>query len=62
LNDEAQLAYIYSHLVCTSKFALPPTAHNFKGGHPTFELLIDIFQLIKKALKDLRLLHGDFLV
>jgi len=59
LNDESQLAYIYSHLVCASNFALPPTTHNIRGSYLTFELLVDIFQLIEKALEDLRLLDGD---
>jgi hypothetical protein len=58
-NDEAKLACIYSHLVCASKFTMPPTSHNIRGSYPTFELLIETLQLIKKALEDLRLINGD---
>jgi hypothetical protein len=43
LNDESQLAYIYSHLVCESKFALPPITLNVRGNHPTFKLSVDTF-------------------
>jgi hypothetical protein len=27
-NDDVELAYIYSHLMCASKFGMPPTSHN----------------------------------
>ncbi len=37
-NDNGQLAYVYSHIVCASKFAMPPTLHIVKGNYPTFEL------------------------
>jgi hypothetical protein len=58
-NDEAELAYIYSHLVCASKFTMPPTAHNIHGSSPTFELLVETLQLIEKALEDLKFINGD---
>jgi hypothetical protein len=58
-NDNAQPAYIYSHLVCATKFTMPPTSHNVRGNYPTFELPNDILQLIEEALKDLRLYNGD---
>jgi hypothetical protein len=37
-NDNGQLAYIYSHIVCASKFVMPPTSHTLKQNYPTFEL------------------------
>lgn len=27
-NDDVEPAYIYSHLMCASKFGIPPTSHN----------------------------------
>lgn len=27
-NDDVELAYIYSHLMCASKFGMLPTSHN----------------------------------
>jgi hypothetical protein len=42
-NDTGQLVYVYSHIVCTSKFAMPPTLHIIKRDYPTFELANDIF-------------------
>jgi hypothetical protein len=58
-NDEANSAYIYSHLVCASKFAMPPTSHNVHGSYPTFELQNETLQLIEETLEDLHVLHGD---
>jgi hypothetical protein len=58
-NDEVKLAYIYSHLMCASKFAMPPTSHNVHGSYPTFELQNETLQLIEEALEDLHVLHGD---
>jgi hypothetical protein len=58
-NDEVRLAYIYSHLVCASKFAMPPTSHNVHGSYSTFELQNETLQLIEKVFEDLHVLHGD---
>jgi hypothetical protein len=58
-NDDSLFAYIYSHLVCVLKLAMPPTSHNIRGNYPSFELLIETFQLMEEALEDLRLLDGD---
>jgi hypothetical protein len=38
---------------------MPPTSHNIHGSYPTFEFLVETFQLIEKALEDLRLINGD---
>jgi len=56
-NDRGQPAYVYSQIVCASKFAMPPTPHDVKGNYPTFELPSSTFQLIEKPLEDLRLMH-----
>jgi hypothetical protein len=53
-NDDAPLAYIYSHLVYASKFAMPPTSHSIRGSYPTFELPNETLILIEETLKDLR--------
>jgi hypothetical protein len=58
-NDNGQHAYVYSHIVCASKFAMPPTLHTIKGNYPTFELPNDTLQLIEESFKDLRLMHND---
>jgi hypothetical protein len=39
-NHDLKHAYVYSHLMCASNFAMPPS-HNIKGSYPTFELLIE---------------------
>ncbi len=59
-NDDVPHAYIYSHLVCASKFAMPPTAHSVRGSYPTFELPNETLHLIKEALEDLRHLDVEF--
>jgi len=59
-NDDAPLAYIYSHLICASKFAMPPTSHSVKGSYPTFELPNETLHLTEKALEDLRHLDVEF--
>jgi hypothetical protein len=59
-NDDVPLAYIYSHLVCASKFAMPPTSHSVIRSYPTFELPNETFHLIEKALEDLRHLDAEF--
>jgi hypothetical protein len=46
-NDSGQPTYVYSHIVCASKFVMPPTSHIVKGNYPTFELPNDTFQLIE---------------
>jgi hypothetical protein len=38
---------------------MPPTLHNICGSYPTFELHVEILQLIEEALEDLRLINGD---
>jgi hypothetical protein len=56
---QSLLIYIYSHLVCVSKFAMPPTSHNIRGSYSNFELPVETLQLIEETLEDLRLLDGD---
>jgi hypothetical protein len=58
-NDGAKPTYIYSHLVCASKFTTPPASHNICGSYPTFKLPIKTLQSIEKALENLRLINGD---
>ncbi len=43
-NEEVEPVYIYSHLVCVSKFTMPPTSHNIRGSYPTFELPVETHQ------------------
>jgi len=58
-NDSGQPSYVYSHIVCTSNFAMPPTSHTVKENYPTFELPNDTLQLIIKSFEDIRLMHND---
>ncbi len=58
-NDNGQFVYVYSHILCASKFAMPPTLQIIKGNYPAFELPNDILQLIKESLENLRLMHND---
>jgi hypothetical protein len=46
-NDSQQPTYVYSHIVCESKFAMPATLHIVKRNYPTFELPNETFQLIE---------------
>ncbi len=46
-NNGTTPDYVYSHIVCASKFVIPPTLHSVKGNHPTYELLNEILQFIK---------------
>jgi hypothetical protein len=48
-NDSGQLAYVYFHIVCASKFVMPPTLHIVKGNYPTFEFPNETLQLIKES-------------
>jgi hypothetical protein len=60
-NDNVEPTYIYSHLACASNFGMLPTSHNVKGNYPTFELPINMLQLIEEVLEDLKQLHGDLI-
>jgi hypothetical protein len=44
-NDDAQPAYVYSNLVCATKFIMPPTSHNVRGNYATFEPPNDHFSI-----------------
>jgi len=50
-NDGIAPIYVYSHIVCASKFVMPPTLHSVRGNCPTYELINEIFQLIEKTLE-----------
>lgn len=58
-NNGVAPTYVYSHIVCASKFVMPPTSHSVKGNHPTYELLNETLQLIKKTLEDCWAMDDD---
>jgi hypothetical protein len=57
--DNGQPTYVYFHIVCASKFVIPPTLHVVKGNYLTFELSYEILQLIEESFEDLRLMQND---
>jgi len=58
-NDGIVPAYVYSHIICASKFVMPPTSHNERGNHPTYELPNETLQLIKETLEDRHAMDDD---
>ncbi len=58
-NDDIVPAYVYSHIICASKFVMPPTSHNVTGNHPTYELPNETLQLIKETLEDRHAMDDD---
>ncbi len=57
LRDDKPLAYVFNHLVITSKSSLPPTTHMVKGVHATYELSNDAISVIMAAIEDTQLLN-----
>jgi hypothetical protein len=52
LRDDKPLAYVFSHLVLTSKFSLPPTTDTVKKAYATYELSNDAISAIIPIVKD----------
>jgi hypothetical protein len=50
------LLHVFSNLVLTSKFSLPPTIHMVKGAYATYELSNDAISVIMVVVEDTQLL------
>lgn len=48
--SESNVAYIPPHLVCASKFSMPPANHRVKGGHQVYYLEDETLELIRAAI------------
>ena len=51
LRSDREPNTVYSHLVLTSKFSLPPIAHPLKSRCAGYELRVDVKEIIEDALK-----------
>jgi hypothetical protein len=47
---------VYTHVVLTSKFSMPPTLHAVKGRFASYELKLDVKDIIEDALSAVVLL------
>jgi hypothetical protein len=57
LRNDREPSSVYSHLVLTSKFSLPPIAHPIKGRFLGFELKPKVREIIDEALRGALLLE-----
>ncbi len=55
LQDDKPLAYIFSHLIITSKFTMPPNTH-FVKGYACYELKLEVLGFIIDVAEGTRLL------
>jgi hypothetical protein len=62
LQDNKPLAYVFNHLILTSKFSLPPTTHIVRGTYATYELSNEAISVIMVAVEDTQLLEWISLV
>ena len=51
LRNDREPSTVYSHVVLTSKFSLPPIAHPIKSRLSGFELKVDVKEIIDEALR-----------
>lgn len=51
LRNDKQPTSVYSHLVLTSKFSLPPIAHAIKSHFAGYELKPEVFEIIDEAFR-----------
>jgi hypothetical protein len=52
LRDDKLGEYVFSNLVFTSKFTMPPTAHIVKGSFATFQLKMNVLKRILHELEE----------
>lgn len=57
LRDDRPVAWVYSHLLLTGKFSMPPTLHSVKGSFPAYELQTDVLDIILDAEQSAGLLE-----
>jgi hypothetical protein len=51
LRNDWQPTSVYTHVVLTSKFNMPPTLHPIKGRFASYELKVDVRDIIEDALQ-----------
>jgi hypothetical protein len=51
LRNDKQPTSVYSHVVLTSKFSLPPIAHAIKSRFAGYELKAEVSEIIDEALR-----------
>jgi hypothetical protein len=56
LRNERQPTSVYTHVVLTSKFSMPPTLHPVKGRFASYELKVDVRDIIEDVLQAVMLL------
>ena len=52
LRNDKEPCFVYSHLVLTAKFSLPPITHKIKSRFSGFELTLEVKEIIDEALRD----------
>jgi hypothetical protein len=50
--SESNVAYIHAHLLCASKFPMPPANHRIKGDDPVYRLSDETLELIRTAINE----------
>jgi hypothetical protein len=48
--EDSPLAFVYFHLIVSSKFFIPPTTHSIRGSLSTYELSIEVFDIIHERV------------
>jgi hypothetical protein len=56
LRNNREQTLVYTHVVLTSKFSMPPTLHAVKGRFASYELKLDVKDIIEDALSAVVLL------
>jgi hypothetical protein len=57
LKNDREPSTVYSHVIFTSKFSLPPIAHPIKSHFLGFELKPEVRKIIDEALRGAVLLE-----
>jgi hypothetical protein len=52
LRNDKEPSFVYSHVVLTAKFSLPPIMHGIKSRFSGFELTLEVKEIIDEALRD----------
>jgi hypothetical protein len=52
LRNDKEPSFVYSHVVLTAKFSLPPITHRIKSRFSGFELTLEVKEIIDEALRD----------
>jgi hypothetical protein len=50
LRNDRQPTSVYTYVILTSKFSIPPTLYPVKGRFTSYELKVDVKDIIEDAL------------